>query len=1191
VKSAPEEFAVEYSRIAPRRIGPQFRASSLDGMSPGGCMTTTITCLQCGGSLGPADRFCAQCGAELLWCASCGEFLLQAEQSCPKCGTPGIPRPESYTIPYELTEADSPWAEVVSRLKRATLGEFEIGHELGRGGMAAVFLAHELSLHRDVAIKVMSPGLLMGDGMIERFRREAITIAHLNHPNIVSVYSVRAAEGLHFFVMRCVQGRSLEQVIKEAGKLSIPIVRSILYQVGSALAYAHRFRVVHRDIKPANILVDEEGNAVVTDFGIAKAAEGPSHTHTGFMVGTPAYMSPEQCSGGEVSGASDQYSLGAVAYEMITGLPPFSGSTYSVIQAHVERPPRPIREHAADCPADLEEAIHRMLAKDPNDRWPGMTQALTALSAAPLMEDDPLRAELSQLATAGQGNGFIGLPTPLSQPPRTNAVLHVTPPGMMRAITILPPPPAIEVGDSFLLVARVHESNGSHLPSRPVEWSTDTPGVLRVNATKAVATAVAPGSALITATCDGNQGRLRVTVAPPRADAILVKAPDKPISVGDEVRLEAVPRDKRGRVVTRPVTWKSDNDSVATISLEGVLVARSGGSTRISAELDEARAKVTVTIMPAPVAALHISPPPELVTSGDSFALNATPLDRWAGPLSDRIVSWSTSDVRVAVVTAGGWVMTRNPGMVMLSATCEGVSASVSFNVVTREAAQAAATPVHPRHSSGPWDLDVPAEEPEPARSRPRWLVAAGGLGLMLAALWLVGGRRMIAPADPSESAAATADSAKDALAAAAVTDSASSSVIITRRPARPLTPGAATRLLAEVRDRQGRVVRDAAVGWISTNPAVATVDSTSGALQAVGPGRAEVVAVVAGGSRDSARIVVRQGTGTEPPSAVAAATLSIPSHEPLQVGDTVTLAAAALDPRGRRLRAARISWSSSQPQVATVDAATGRVRAYAPGTALIIARSGTESAILPVSVVPATVAAVRVEGARPLKVGDTLTLRAELKDQHDGSLGSRPIAWESSDDNVAGVDPASGAVDARSPGSVNITATAEGKSGLVNLTVLPEPRTSRPEPASDTAAPAAVAEAPPPAADPTAEREQIIDRLKAGVEQCYGALQQKDVTRLAQLYRSTDKSDQDKFKRLSRILRTEEWGAEVGDRVDGTQRIDDASAAMDFSFRLTWKDSFGGRLSSKPVFRAELARNGDNWDLSSCHIVGSPRL
>ena len=1094
-------------------------------------MSTTITCLQCGGSLGPGDRFCAQCGAELLWCASCGEFLLQAEQSCPKCGTLGIPRPESHTIPYELTEADSPWAEVVARLKRATLGEFEIGHELGRGGMAAVFLAHELSLHRDVAIKVMSPGLLMGDGMIERFRREAITIAHLNHPNIVSVYSVRAAEGLHFFVMRCVQGRSLEQVIKNAGKLSIPMVRSILYQVGSALAYAHRFRVVHRDIKPANILVDEEGNAVVTDFGIAKAADGPSHTHTGFMVGTPAYMSPEQCSGGEVSGASDQYSLGAVAYEMITGVPPFSGSTYSVIQAHVERPPRPIREHVADCPPDLEEAIHKMLAKDPNDRWPGMTQALTALGAAPLMEDDPLRAELSQLATEGRNNGFFGPPAPLSQPPRTNAVLHVTPPGMMRAITILPPPPAVEVGDSFLLVARVHEGNGSHLPSRPVEWSSDNSDVLRVNATKAVATAISPGSALITATCDGNQGRLRVTVAPPRADAITVKPPEKTISVGDEVRLEAVPRDKRGRIVPRPVTWRSENDSVATVSLDGMLVARSGGSTRISAELDEARAKVTVTILPAPVAALHISPPPEVVTAGDSFALTATPLDRWAGALSLRTVSWSTSDVRVAVVTAGGWVMTRHPGMVMLSATCEGVSASVSFNVVVRDAAlPPPPATVHPHHDSAPWDLEMPAEVPTPTRSRPRWMVAAGGVGLVVAALWLAGGRRMMTPVAPAETAVADPDTgsrengtaAKDPPAAAAATTD-------TQRSARPDT---STRVVAQVGSRRERA---------GHKPA------------ASGP---------------------------------VAAALSIPPHDALQVGDTVTLIAAALDPRGRPLKSPRISWSSSQPQVADVDAGTGRVRADSPGTALIIARSGTESAIVQVSVVPGSVAAVRVEGARPLKVGDTLTLRAELKDQHDGSLSGRPVAWESSDDNVAGVDPASGAVDARSAGSVNITASSEGKSGQVTLTVLPEPRTGRPEAPTD-AAPAASS----PSTDLAAERELVMDRMKAGVEQCYGALQQKDVGRLTQLYKSPSKADQEKLNRLSRILRTSEWGAEVGDRVDGAQRIDAATAAMDFSFRLTWKDSFGGRLSSKPVFRVEFAKNGDSWDLSSCHIVGSPRL
>ena len=141
--------------------------------------------------------------------------------------------------------------------------------------------------------------------------------------------------------------------------------------------------MIHRDIKPANILIDGDGNAIVTDFGIAKAAETPSQTLTGALVGTPAYMSPEQCSGSEVSGASDQYSLGVVAYEMLTGAPPFSGSTLTVMQAHVEQPPLPIQGLAAACPPDLEAAILRMLAKDPADRWPRMADAVWRSAPCP----------------------------------------------------------------------------------------------------------------------------------------------------------------------------------------------------------------------------------------------------------------------------------------------------------------------------------------------------------------------------------------------------------------------------------------------------------------------------------------------------------------------------------------------------------------------------------------------------------------------------------------------------------------------------------------------------------------------------------------------------------------------------------------------------------------------------------------
>src|SRR5712691_717079 len=342
-------------------------------------MATILPCSHCATDLGPGDRFCPQCGAGPFVCAGCAEPLLEGALSCPGCGTPTYPTAIHPTDTSPQGEQGSPWAEVAERLRRASLGEFEIGRELGRGGMAAVFLAHEISLDRKVAIKVMSPGLLMGEGMIDRFKREAITIAHLNHPNIVSVYSVRQAEGLHLFVMRYIQGRSLEQVIEDAGRLPVPIVRSILCQVGSALTYAHRSRVVHRDLKPANILIDEEGNAVVTDFGIAKVAESPTQTHTGALVGTPAYMSPEQVSGAEVSGASDQYALGAVAYQMITGVAPFTGSTITVMQAHLQEAPRPIRDLSGDCPPELEAAILRMLAKDPEARWPSMAEAKTAL--------------------------------------------------------------------------------------------------------------------------------------------------------------------------------------------------------------------------------------------------------------------------------------------------------------------------------------------------------------------------------------------------------------------------------------------------------------------------------------------------------------------------------------------------------------------------------------------------------------------------------------------------------------------------------------------------------------------------------------------------------------------------------------------------------------------------------------------
>jgi serine/threonine-protein kinase len=454
----------------------------------------------------------------------------------------------------------SVWTDMVDRLRRATQGEFEIGRELGRGGMAAVFLAHELSLDRQVAIKVMSPGLFLGEGMVDRFRHEAITIAHLHHPNIVSVYSVRQAEGLHFFIMRYVQGRSLEQVIRQAGALPLPIVRSILHQVGSALTYAHRRRVVHRDIKPGNILIDADGNAIVTDFGIAKAAASPSQTMTGALVGTPAYMSPEQCRGAEVSGASDQYALGAVAYEMLTGVPPFSGSTYTVLQAQVERPPIPLRERLTDCPPEVEAAILRMLAKGPADRWPQIADAMAALGAEPLADDDPRRQELTQLTAAA---AVASTPAP---PARPTAPAPGAPAFAVAGIAILPPPAGLEVGDSFVLAATVRGPNGTRLPPATVTWSAEPPGVLKFDSGGGPAVAIGVGAAELTATCKGACAVLPVEVSPPRADEIVIDPPEHGVRAGDEIHLEAIARDKRGRLVGRPVSWQSADPGTATVT-------------------------------------------------------------------------------------------------------------------------------------------------------------------------------------------------------------------------------------------------------------------------------------------------------------------------------------------------------------------------------------------------------------------------------------------------------------------------------------------------------------------------------------------------------------------------------------------------------------------------------------------------
>lgn len=182
-----------------------------------------------------------------------------------------------------------------AHLIEATLGEFEILRQLGTGAMGAVYLARDVALSREVAIKVIAPNLLSDETMISRFRLEAQTVASLRHPNIVNVHAVRQSDDLHYFVMEFIDGPTLRSIVKGHAPLDVDVVQSLVFQVGSALSYAHRTRggVIHRDVKPANIMVDKEGGAFITDFGISKIAEAQSGlTQTGATIGTPEYMSP-----------------------------------------------------------------------------------------------------------------------------------------------------------------------------------------------------------------------------------------------------------------------------------------------------------------------------------------------------------------------------------------------------------------------------------------------------------------------------------------------------------------------------------------------------------------------------------------------------------------------------------------------------------------------------------------------------------------------------------------------------------------------------------------------------------------------------------------------------------------------------------------------------------------------------------
>jgi len=262
-------------------------------------------------------------------------------------------------------------------------GRYALEDVLGGGGMATVYRAHDRVLERDVALKILDQRLAADPEYVERFRREARAIAKLSHPNIVTIIDRGQVEGCEFIVFELVRGANVKELLRERGPLPVRQALAIAHQAARGLAAAHGAGIVHRDVKPQNVLVDDEGVAKVTDFGIARSlTPDEALTLTGAIVGTGDYLAPEQAVGRPVDERSDQYSLGALLYELLTGEVPYAAdSMLAVAVRHVNDPVPSVRERRPDVPARVDELVRRAMAKRPEDRFPTMDAMIAALEA------------------------------------------------------------------------------------------------------------------------------------------------------------------------------------------------------------------------------------------------------------------------------------------------------------------------------------------------------------------------------------------------------------------------------------------------------------------------------------------------------------------------------------------------------------------------------------------------------------------------------------------------------------------------------------------------------------------------------------------------------------------------------------------------------------------------------------------
>lgn len=323
-----------------------------------------------------------------------------------------------------------------------SLGQYQILNEIGRGGMAVVYKAWQPNLKRYVAVKVLPPHFAQDAEFVRRFKEEAWNSANLNHSNIVHIYDTDIQGGYQYIVMELLEGETLQSLISSNGILPLPRAANILAQIASALDYAHSRGIVHRDVKPANIIISPEDRATLTDFGIAKALEGTRIASSSHLIGTPSYMAPEQIQNQGITAQCDIYSLGIVAYEMLTGRVPFDGNTAAILHAHVYQPPPPLQSPNRQIPHHAEQAVLRALAKSPQERYLSANAFADAIRKTPIQDEyHPTRkpiviiAAIALVALCVLGSVLYSVmsvpaptPAPIAAPPTRVAVSASVPP-------------------------------------------------------------------------------------------------------------------------------------------------------------------------------------------------------------------------------------------------------------------------------------------------------------------------------------------------------------------------------------------------------------------------------------------------------------------------------------------------------------------------------------------------------------------------------------------------------------------------------------------------------------------------------------------------------------------------------------------------------------------------------------------